>query len=419
MSRRTWTVRALLALSLAAAAPLTHGALAAQAHEAESVPAAASSGTPDAGGPGELTDLAVTTEQLAFGLARPTAIAAPDDGSDRLLITEKAGTVRVYHPDTGLAAEPLLDVTSLIAVGGNERGLLGIATGPDFADTQHVYLAYTAAPAGDVTLARHHLADGTTEVLLSQDHPNYSNHNGGQLAFGADGFLYWSLGDGGGAGDPDNNGQRVDTLLGTIVRVDVNSTCGELPYCVPEDNPWVDDPDARSEIWATGLRNAWRFSVDPADNSLWIADVGQGRWEEINHLPEAAAGANLGWSCLEGLEVFDAERCLPDVDYHDPVLTYRTSVDGCAVIGGHVYRGERHAELAEGVYLATDYCSSIAWAVRPDGSGKYEDARVGTFPTQVTAFGTDVDGELYVVNDLPGQLHRVGFEAAEDAAPAS
>ncbi|KAB8161320.1 glucose/sorbosone dehydrogenase-like protein [Streptomyces sp. 3MP-14] len=362
-----------------------------------------------------LENLTLATEQVAQGLTRPTAIAAPDDGTDRLFITEKAGTIREYAPETGLVDEPLVDLTDVVNGSGNERGLLGLEVAPDFADSQELYLAYTSLPNGDVTLARYGLADDSLEVLLTQEHPE-TNHNGGQLAFGPDGFLYWGLGDGGGAGDPDGNGQRTDTLLGTILRLDVSQSCGELAYCVPEDNPFVGDPEAREEIWAFGLRNPWRFSFDAADGSLWIGDVGQGAWEEVNHLAADGGGANFGWACREGTDEFDPGQCRDGAEFTEPVFTYSTSSEGCAVIGGHVYRGAEFAELAEGTYVATDYCSNSAWALRADGAGGYEDAVIGEFPTQVTAFGESSAGELYVVNDLPGQLHRVTFAEAGTGA---
>jgi glucose/arabinose dehydrogenase len=255
------------------------------------------------------------------------------------------------------------------------------------------------------------LTDATREeVLLTQEHAMFGNHNGGQLAFGPDGYLYWSLGDGGSAGDPFASGQSVGTLLGKILRLDVSGVCGALPYCVPADNPFVGVAGAREEIWAYGLRNPWRFSFDAVGGSLWIADVGQGAFEEVNHAAAGAGGLNFGWSCREGPEVFNAERCQPDATYTEPVFHYQTSFEGCAVIGGHVYRGARFADLAGGTYVATDYCSSTAWAVRENPDGSHTNARIGQYPIQVTSFGTDAAGELYVVNDLPGQLHRVGFE---------
>ncbi|GGS56342.1 PQQ-dependent sugar dehydrogenase [Actinokineospora fastidiosa] len=353
----------------------------------------------------DLPTLTVETTQVAFGLKRPTAIAAPDDGSGRLFITEKAGIVRVYHPQTGLAAEPLIDITAHVSVSGNERGLLGIAPSPDYATDQTLYLAYTRASDNAVTLARH--ADGALTELLSQDHATYANHNGGQLAFDGDGLLYWGIGDGGDAGDPFDAGQRLDTLLGKILRLDVSCPL----YCVPADNPFVGVAGARPEIWAYGLRNPWRFSFDPADDSLWIADVGQGTLEEVDHLRADQAGANLGWSCREGTEVFDASRCRAGESYVDPVFTYRTSVEGCAVIGGVVYRGSRFADIADGVYLASDYCTNPAFAIRANPDGTHTHARIGELPIQPTSFGTDADGEIYLVNDLPGQLHKVSFRS--------
>ncbi|MEU1055494.1 PQQ-dependent sugar dehydrogenase [Streptomyces sp. NPDC005876] len=399
MLRRRWTGPLLLLLLLLTV--LT------------SPPAAASPDKADAASAVPLPSLKATTTQVASGLRRPTAIAAPDDGTGRLFITEKAGTVRVYHPDTGLAATPLIDITSAIDESGNERGLLGIALPTDFAESHSLYLAYTAKPDAAVTLGRYRLDEKRLEPLLAQPHAEYSNHNGGQLAFGPDGNLYWSIGDGGGSADPLRAGQRLDTLLGKILRIDVDRACAPLAYCVPEDNPFADTPGARPEIWLYGLRNPWRFSFDAADGSLWIGDVGQGRWEEIDHLAPGQGGANLGWSCYEGLERFEGGNCPPGEQYTRPVFTYSPYTGGCSVIGGHVYRGSRYADLVGGTYIATDYCSSTVWALRPDGRGGYEQAEIGEMPTQVTTIGTTAEGEFYVVNDLPGGLHRVSFTREE------
>ncbi|HYN98010.1 MAG TPA: PQQ-dependent sugar dehydrogenase [Pilimelia sp.] len=365
-----------------------------------------------------LEELTVTSTQVAFGLQRPTSLVAPDDDSGRLLITEKAGIVRTYHPDTGLAAGALLDIRARVNISGNERGLLGIATAPDFATDPAIYLAYTRQPDGAVTLSRFPLtAPGQNpvpaaaeEVLLTQPHAQFSNHNGGHVAFGADGYLYWSIGDGGGANDSLRTGQDLGTLLGKIVRIDVRGEDCAESYCVPADNPFVGRAGARPEIWSYGLRNPWKFSFDAEDGSLWIGDVGQGTREEVNHIPAARGGANFGWSCREGTAVFDASRCAAGAQFVDPVFEYATSAEGCAVIGGHVYRGEAAAAVAAGTYLATDYCSATAFAIRPaaDGTG-YETARIGELPIQPTGFGVAADGELYLVNDLPGQLHRITF----------
>ncbi|GAA3763908.1 PQQ-dependent sugar dehydrogenase [Salinactinospora qingdaonensis] len=371
-----------------------------------------------------LDDLEVTTTQVASGLDRPTAMVTPEDGSNRMLITEKPGTVRAYHADTGLSADPLLDISDRITSSGNEQGLLGIATASDFAQDPALYVAYTSAPDGTLTLSRFPMDSPSQspvsaageEILLTQEHADYGNHNGGALAFGPEGYLYWSLGDGGGSGDPLDNGQDPSTLLGTIVRLDVSQTCGDNNYCVPPDNPFVSDPEARSEIWVYGLRNAWRFSFDSADDSLWIADVGQGSIEEVNHLAAGEAGTNFGWSCMEGSTVFDEERCASDADYTDPVFSYPHEDGACSVTGGYVYRGEEFTELADGTYVMTDYCNGAAWGVRAADDGTYTAARIGELPIQTTTFGVGPAGELYLANDLPGQLHRVEFEGPEPAA---
>lgn len=413
MLRSHWTGQLLLALLLTTLAPLP----AAVAQPLAAAPTATADTRPTGTGAAPssvpLPSLRATTTQVASGLRRPTALVAPDDGTDRLFITEKSGTVRVYHPETGLAPAPLIDIRSAVDESGNERGLLGIAVPPDFADSHHLYVAYTALPDGAVTLARYRLDESRLEVLLSQPHAEHSNHNGGQLAFGPDGHLYWSIGDGGGSADPFRSGQRLDTLLGKVMRIDVSRGCEPLPYCVPGDNPFVGTPGARGEIWLYGLRNPWRFSFDRADGSMWIGDVGQGRWEEVDHLTPGEGGLNLGWSCYEGLEKFAGGDCVPGETYTEPVFTYSPYTGGCSVIGGHVYRGQRYADLVGGTYVATDYCSSTVWALRPDGEGGYEQAEIGEMPTQVTSVGTTVDGEFYVVNDLPGGLHRVAFAREE------
>ncbi|MEG3635547.1 PQQ-dependent sugar dehydrogenase [Micromonospora palythoicola] len=375
-------------------------------------------GTATAGAPRPgkvpLTELTVVSEQVAFGLRRPIALTGLPDG--RMLIAEKNGTVRAYHPDTGLAAEPVLDLTARVDTSGNERGLLGITPAPDFARTGMLYVAYTSLPDGALTLARLPVdAPDRLQVLLTQEHAEYNNHNGGQVAFGRDGYLYWSLGDGGHANDPYKAGQDLGTLLGKIVRIDVNRSCGAKPYCVPRDNPFVRNRDARPEIWLYGLRNPWRFSVDKLDNSLWIGDVGQGLVEEINHIRPWQAGANLGWSCREGTPVFDPEQCRPGVKYTDPVFEYEHYMtESCSVTGGVVYRGSATPE-AWGTYIASDYCSTLAFAVRPRPWGGYESAIIGNFPIQPTAIDADVHGELYALSDLPGWLSRIRFERVQPA----
>ncbi|HEX2130237.1 MAG TPA: PQQ-dependent sugar dehydrogenase [Actinophytocola sp.] len=358
-----------------------------------------------------LDELRVRTTQVAT-LSRPTSIAPLPDG--RLLITEKSGTVRAYHPETGLAPRPVLDLRDRVSETENERGLLGIAVPRNFWWSGVVYVAYTRESDEAVTLSRIRLRDGAERVILAQPHATFGNHNGGHLEFGKDGFLYLGIGDGGSGGDPFNAGQDRDTWLGKILRIDVSRSCGHRPYCVPRDNPFVGVPGTKPEIWSWGLRNPWGFSFDPADGSLWIGDVGQGRFEEINHIGRHQGGANFGWSCMEGPAVFDETRCDPDADYTAPVFHYRSGTEGCSVIGGRVYRGERFAELAAGTYVASDYCSNTAFAVRANRDGTHTSGRIGTFPPFATAFGVDRAGELYMVNDDfnedRGGLHAITFE---------
>jgi glucose/arabinose dehydrogenase len=358
-----------------------------------------------------LSELRVVTEQVAFGLNRPIAITGLPDG--RMLIAEKEGTVRVYHPSTGLAPEPLFSLADKVDISDNERGLLGITPAPDFAWSGNLYVAYTSLPAGALTLARVPIsAPQRLQVLLTQEHSEFGNHNGGQVAFGRDGYLYWSLGDGGMANDPFDSGQNLNTLLGKILRLDVSRTCGPKPYCIPRGNPFVGVPGARPEIWLYGLRNPWRFSIDPVDNSLWIGDVGQGNLEEIDHIRPWQGGANLGWSCREGTTVFDTTQCRTGGRYTDPVFEYDHLDGNCSVTGGVVYRGSETPE-AWGTYVASDYCSTTAFAVRVTSTGGYESAIVGNYPIQPTAVGTDARGEVYVLSDLPGWLSRVRFERVQ------
>lgn len=367
---------------------------------------AASSAEPQVQRGVPLGELTATATQVASGLQNPTAITALNDGSGRILVVEKRGVVRAFHPKTGLAAKPVLDVSAEVDGADVERGLLGLAIAKD----KRVYIAYTRKSDSAVTLGRVRLDTGEITELLSQPHSEFPNHNGGQLAFGSDGYLYWGIGDGGGAADPLATGQRLDTLLGKILRVDVNRACRPLKYCVPAGNPFVGVTGARPEIWSYGLRNPWKFSFDPADGSLWIGDVGQGRFEEVDHIAAGKAGANFGWSCKEGPVVFNQERCKEGAVYTEPVFHYISGAEGCAVIGGNVYRGKKFASLAGGTYIATDFCQGTAWAVRKKADGTYESARIGEFPLDATTFGTDQYGELYLADERPGGLHRISFQ---------
>ena len=324
-------------------------------------------------------------------------------GDARPYVVRQSGTIAAIQGD-GTLAPPLLDITGLTDADG-ERGLLGLAFHPDHAANGLFYVNYTTAADGTSIVAEYMVPSGqaaadpgTARVLMRVPQP-FGNHNGGMLAFGADGMLYVSLGDGGSGGDPEDNGQDLSTLLGAILRIDVNSRDAGLEYAVPADNPFVGTPGARGELWSIGLRNPWRFSVDPANGSFWIGDVGQGDVEEINHLTHAEArGANFGWNRFEGSAVFDNRPLITGV-HKPPVAEYDHSGGRCSVTGGYVYRGARVTDLA-GRYVYGDFCSGQIWTLAADGPAGA--------PVEITAqtgvqnglrsFGADLNGEIYVIS---------------------
>jgi glucose/arabinose dehydrogenase len=325
-------------------------------------------------------------------------------GSGDLFVAQRDGIVRVYDPASEEMSDPVLDITGDTEATG-ERGLLGIAVAPE---GDFLYLHYTNND-GDTRVHEFPLdgrsvdSEGRREVLaLEQPFPN---HNGGQLSFGPDGYLYLGLGDGGSGGDPLDSGQDRTSLLGKILRID--PTAGD-PYGIPDDNPFGEGDEA-SEVWVYGVRNPWRFSWDRETGDLWVADVGQGEVEEIDRLPvdddgTAGRGANLGWNRMEGNEPFQGQE---PPDHTPPVFTYGHD-EGCSVTGGYVYRGEGLPFL-EGVYVFGDYCTSQLWGLRLDDGGTVVeriDLGVNVGANQLVSFGEDADGELYVLTD-GGSLLRL------------
>jgi glucose/arabinose dehydrogenase len=347
----------------------------------------------------------VVLAPVVQGLAAPVAIANAGDGSNRLFVAEQAGRVRLIKEGV-LQPAPFLDISAKVSCCG-ERGLLGLAFPPGYAAKGHFYLFYTDL-TGAITLARYQvganpdLADPASEqVLLSVDHPRV-NHNGGQLAFGpADGFLYVGIGDGGGGGDPDGNGQNTGTLLGKILRLDVES--GATPYAIPLDNPFASG-GGRPEIWAYGLRNPWRFSFDRQTHDLYIGDVGQSLWEEVDYqVAGAAGGANYGWNIMEGMHCYNATSC-DQTGLTLPVTEYDHSL-GCAIIGGFVYRGSAQPALS-GLYLYADECQGRVWGLQQSG-GIWESRQLIQAAVNPSSFGEDEAGELYLADYSAGALYRV------------
>jgi glucose/arabinose dehydrogenase len=348
---------------------------------------------------------------VASGLTIPTGIAHADDGSGRLFITEQGGGIRILR-DGVLLPTAFLDIADRLSAGG-ERGLLGLAFPPGYAQKGYFYVNYTRAEDGATVISRFFVsADSdialptSEEVLLTVPQP-FANHNGGQIAFGPDGFLYVGLGDGGSGGDPLGNGQERGTLLGKILRLDVEGV--EIPYGIPADNPFVQDPAASGEIWSRGLRNPWRFSFDRLTGDLFLADVGQNRWEEINFQAGASAGgANYGWNVLEGPDCFSpAAGCVEPAGYVPPVTFYSHEL-GCSVTGGYVYRGPGNPGL-QGLYLYGDFCSGRLWGLRRT-EGAWENELLAETAFSISAFGEDEAGRLYLADYSAGEIHRIDAE---------
>ncbi|MFC5166317.1 PQQ-dependent sugar dehydrogenase [Nonomuraea angiospora] len=321
-------------------------------------------------------------------LEQPVAFAVRK-GDDRLYVAEQTGRLRTSDGDV------VIDLSREVS-GGNEQGLLGVAFHPS---GRWVYLDWTDA-RGD-THVTEWAFDGSRATarrdVLTQDQP-YPNHNGGQLAFGPDGHLYIALGDGGSAGDPQGNGQDLTTLLGKILRIDPR---GGRPYEIPEDNPFADQKSAKPEIWAYGLRNPWRFGFDRGTGDLWIGDVGQNAWEEVDHQPAGSRGGeNYGWNAREGKSRF---RGAKGRDMVDPVITYPLGKGGnCSVIAGYVYRGEKIPWL-RGRFLYGDFCAG--WIKAAPADAPQDGAEVGKVE-QLSSFGEGHDGELYALS-LRGPIYRI------------
>jgi len=342
---------------------------------------------------------------ITSGLTSPVAITNAGDGSGRLFITEQTGTIRIWN-GTSLLPTPFLDIHTLVSCCG-EQGLLSVAFHPNYPTNGFFYVNYTNT-GGNTVIARYHVtgdpnvADpASASILLTIPQP-YANHNGGQLQFGADGFLYIGMGDGGSGGDPQNRSQNLGELLGKILRIDVD---GAPPYAVPPTNPFVAVPGARPEIWAYGLRNPWRFSFDRATHDLYIGDVGQNLWEEVDFQPASSAGGeNYGWRLMEGFHCYNPSTGCNDGTLTLPILEYGHN-PGCSVTGGYVYRGSSIPQLY-GTYLYGDYCSGVIWGASRSCAGAWSTAPLVDSPLNISSFGEDESGEIYVTH-IGGAVYRV------------
>lgn len=365
----------------------------------------------------------LTTQRVARDLRYPVYVCSPP-GDPRLFIVEQTGRIRISQ-DGQLRPIPFLDLGALLPVtsGEDERGLLGLAFHPDYATNRFCYVNYTDRQ-GRTIVARYttlvidpHRADpSSAREILRVDQP-YTNHNGGCLQFGPDGYLYIGMGDGGSGGDPQNRAQNRMELLGKLLRLDVDlETSPSQPYAIPPDNPFVGMPDSRPEIFALGLRNPWRFSFDRETGDLWIGDVGQRTLEEIDLLPSGTSGQNFGWRLMEGDRCYEPPSNCDPGGLTAPIWVYPRSSGG-SVTGGYIYRGSLLPEL-QGTYFFADYVTSRIWSFRPQGgavtefserTAELEPAGVDRI-AQISSFGEDAFGELYIVDrgfGTSGEVYKI------------
>ncbi len=389
----------------AATNPATTAATATPAPATPPASPAAAQAAPD------LTALKLALAPVAQGLSNPLFVTHAGDGSGRLFVVEKTGAIRIIAGGS-LVEKPFLDIADQLTSSGSEQGLLGLAFPPDYASRKFFFVNYTNRN-GDTVIARYNVtgdpnvADpGSESVVLTFDQPA-RNHNGGDLVFGPDGYLWIGTGDGGGAGDQFGNGQNPDTVLGKMLRIDVTSDPAK-PYVVPPDNPgpaggWKVKP----EIWAIGLRNPWRYSFDRATGDLWIADVGQNLVEEVNVVRAGSKGGlNFGWPIMEGPNCFKDAGCKKD-GLVMPVASYEHGADGCSITGGYVYRGKQYPALA-GVYLYGDYCSGRIWGL--DAANPGQPRLLFEVGAGLSSFGEDEAGEMYVTDLSKGTVRQVTLQ---------
>ncbi len=339
------------------------------------------------------------TLQEAFpnlSFVNPVDLQHATDGTDRIFVVEQSGIIKVFENNGNTTtAKTFLDIRDRVTSGG-ETGLLGLAFHPDYASNGYFYVDYTTPNPLRTHISRFKVsadpdsADASSELVLLEIVQPFSNHNGGRVSFGPDGYLYIGMGDGGSAGDPNNNAQNRAVLLGKILRIDVDNPSGGLNYGIPADNPFAGNTQGwREELYSFGMRNPWRFSFDPVTSKLWCGDVGQNAWEEIDTI---TSGGNYGWRCYEGNHEYNMTGCT-GTDYLFPIWEYSHS-DGCSITGGFVYRGSRRPELT-GTYMYGDYCSSKVWSL--DFSGvNLSNNLTGTASASILSFGTDINNELYI-----------------------
>ena len=346
-----------------------------------------------------------------------TPVGLENAGDDRLFIVDKFGTIEIIDTFGTAYPNPFLDISGQITT-NSERGLLGLAFHPNYSTNGFFYVNYTDIN-GNTTISRFSVSAGnpdlantaSEQILLTINQP-FSNHNAGDITFGPDGYLYITSGDGGSGGDPLGNGQNTQTLLGKILRIDVD---GGSPYAIPPSNPFVGDPNVLDEIWSYGLRNPWRFSFDDLTGDLWIADVGQNDWEEVNFQASTSTGGeNYGWRCYEGNQVFNNSGCPTAGNLTFPVFEYDHNT-GSSISGGFVYRGNKYPCLY-GKYICMDYVSDHLWTIEPDGNGgwisNFYNNNNFILGNGIVSFGQDASGELYACS-VSGNIYKIEVDCFE------
>ncbi|MFC2055256.1 PQQ-dependent sugar dehydrogenase [Chloroflexota bacterium] len=337
-----------------------------------------------------------TWRMVVDGLESPVALTNAADGSGRLFILEQSGTIKIFDQES-LLTTPFLDIRGRVGSESSEQGLLGLAFHPQYPQNGYFFINYTDR-GGDTVIARYQVSGAdkniakseSEKIILTISQP-FANHNGGMLAFGPDGYLYAGTGDGGSGGDPLGNGQSLDTLLGKIIRLDIDK---EDSYTIPADNPFTDS--SSPEIWAYGLRNPWRFTFDSLTGDIYIGDVGQDQWEEINFIPAGSpGGSNFGWNYFEGSHQFSGT--LPNGFALIPPIAEYHHEFGCSVTGGVIYRGSQLAGF-NGVYLYGDFCTGNVWGALQNTRGDWESALLFENMGRVSSFGEDETGEVYIVD---------------------
>jgi glucose/arabinose dehydrogenase len=350
---------------------------------------------------------------MVGGLSGSIGVSAAP-GDPRLFVIRQSGQIAIVSG--GKAVGTFLDISNRISCCG-ERGLIGLAFHPQYAFNGRFFVRYTDR-SGDLRVSEFHagagadVADPASEkVLMTIPHPTYANHNGGRIQFGPDGYLYIGTGDGGSGGDPNDHGQSLGTWLGKMLRIDVDHTSGSLPYAIPASNPFVGLGGALPEIWAYGLRNPYSFSFDRLTGDLWIGDVGQDKWEEVDRATAAdgaGRGVNFGWNVMEASHCYSPSSDCIRSGLALPLAEYGHGVDdsiGCAIIGGYVYRGSEHPELY-GRYFFGDECSGHVWGVAAQGPAQQTPQLLLSSGVNIAGWGQDVGGELYVVG-LNGTLYQL------------